>query len=82
METTSIKSLSNGIFSIVMTRLILELHVPELGANHDAALLTTRLFALWPKFLTCAISFVVLGVFWTFYHRQLSFVAVCDGPAV
>ncbi len=51
METTSIRPLSNGIFSIVMTRLILELHVPELGANHDAALLTTRLFALWPKFL-------------------------------
>ena len=82
METSAIKSLGNGIFSIVMTLLILELHVPVLSAADDSALLTTNLLAMWPKFLSCAVSFVVLGVFWSFSHRQLSFVAICDGPTI
>lgn len=82
MESSVIKSLSNGIFSIVMTLLILEVHVPVFGADDDTALLISGLSAMWPKFLSCEVSFVVLGVFWTFYHRQLSLVAVCDGPTV
>ena len=82
MESSSIKSLSNGVFSIVMTLLILELHVPVIGAADAPSLLASNLLAMWPKFLSCAVSFVVLGVFWTFFHRQLSFVAVCDGPTI
>ncbi len=82
MESSSIKSLSNGVFSIVMTLLILELHVPVIGAADAPSLLASNLLAMWPKFLSCAVSFVVLGVFWTFFNRQLSFVAVCDGPTI
>lgn len=63
-----------------MTLLILELHVPALSAADDSALLTSSLLDMWPKFLSCAVSFVVLGVFWSLSHRQLRFVAICDGP--
>jgi uncharacterized membrane protein len=65
-----IEALSDGIFAIVMTLLVLELHVPELPAaatNHELA---PALWKLWPHFLTYAASFVSLGIYWVAHHNM------------
>ena len=63
-----IEALSDGIFAIVMTLLILELHVPSLPASAANVEVTAALVTLWPKFLTYVVAFVSLGVFWIAHH--------------
>lgn len=63
-----IETLSDGIFAIVMTLLILELHVPNLPPTAPNVEVTPALLALWPKFVSYLVTFVSLGVFWIGHH--------------
>jgi uncharacterized membrane protein len=63
-----IEALSDGIFAIVMTLLILELHVPNLPPTAPNVEVTPALLALWPKFVSYLVAFVSLGVFWIAHH--------------
>jgi uncharacterized membrane protein len=63
-----IEALSDGIFAIVMTLLILELHVPNLPPTAPNVEVTPALIALWPKFVSYLVAFVSLGVFWVVHH--------------
>lgn len=65
---TRIEALSDGIFAIVMTLLILELHVPNLPPTAPNVEVTRALVALWPKFVSYLVAFVSLGVFWVGHH--------------
>jgi uncharacterized membrane protein len=77
MKLARIEALSDGIFAIVMTLLILEIKVPALH-GHDVAHLSQELFALWPKFISFIVSFVVIGVYWTSHHIQFSYLKRTD----
>ena len=66
-----LEALADGIFAIAMTLLVLELRVPEATGPGDLA---GRLAALWPRFATFFISFVVLGVYWFAHHQTFYFV--------
>ena len=63
-----IEALSDGIFAIVMTLLILEIHVPNLPPNSPNVEVAPALFALWPKFASYLVTFVSLGFFWVGHH--------------
>lgn len=63
-----IEALSDGIFAIVMTLLILELHVPKLPATAANVQVTAALFDLWPKVVSYLVAFISLGVFWIAHH--------------
>jgi len=63
-----IEALSDGIFAIVMTLLILEFHVPNLPPNSSNVEVAPALFALWPKFVSYLVTFVSLGFFWVGHH--------------
>jgi uncharacterized membrane protein len=63
-----IEALSDGIFAIVMTLLILELHVPSLPPTAPNVEVTSALVALWPKFVSYLVAFISLGVFWVVHH--------------
>ncbi len=65
-----IEALSDGIFAIAMTLLILELHVPDLAHNAGNAQLWPALKHLGPKFLTYGFSFITLGVYWVGHHNM------------
>ena len=55
MSTGRIEAFSDGVFAIVVTLLVLEIHVP-LGADSEYAL-KRNLVAMTPKFLAYALSF-------------------------
>jgi uncharacterized membrane protein len=57
-------ALSDGIFAVAMTLLILDIRLPEDFAPRDAAEMWHGLIALWPKFLPYLLSFAVLGLRW------------------
>ena len=63
-----IEALSDGIFAIVMTLLILEIHVPNLPLNAPNVQVAPALFALWPKFVSYLVTFISLGFFWVGHH--------------
>jgi len=63
-----IVALTDGVYAIVMTILVLELSVPivvETAVNKE---LSHGLLEMWPEFLIYGLSFFVLGVFWLMHH--------------
>lgn len=69
MNKTRFEALSDGVFAIVMTLLVIEIHPPELhGDMVSARTLLAGLAQLGPLFLAYFVSFAVLGMFWTSHH--------------
>ena len=67
--------LSDGVFSIAMTLLVLELHAPAAAAinSHDALL--AGLLGIAPKLAAWAMSFLTLGIFWVAQSTQIEALA-------
>ncbi len=61
-----IKALSDGVFAIVITLLVLELKIPEVASNE----LSDALVEIIPKILSHVISFIVLGIYWVGHHNM------------
>lgn len=77
MRTNRIEALSDGIFAIVMTLLVLELKVPHIeGIGHGE--LIKSLFELSPKFISYILSFIILGIYWIGHHNQMHFIKKSD----
>src|SRR5215475_9204742 len=75
-----IEALTDGVFAVAMTLLVLDIKVPELQQPLATAELPLKLLSLWPKFLSYTNSFVILGVYWVGHHFQLSFIRRADRP--
>ena len=73
-----IEALSDGIFAIVMTLLILELRVPSLPLTAPNVEVVPALLSLWPKFVSYFVSFVSLGFFWVGHHMMYHSVRRAD----
>ena len=58
-----IDALTDGLFGVAMTILVLDVRLPD-GVEADQASLVGALLGLWPKFLPYALSFYVLGSTW------------------
>ena len=57
-----VKALTDGIFAIAMTILVLELRIPEMISTSQE--LNQSLLALLPEITSYAASFIILGTFW------------------
>lgn len=76
------EALTDGIYAVAMTLLVIELKLPEHGAIHGADDLAQALANLLPKVLAWVISFFVLAFFWFGHHRGFSHVRRADGKLV
>jgi uncharacterized membrane protein len=65
-----IEALTDGVFAIVMTLLVLGIVVPHLSHLEASTELPKRLLDLRPVFLSYASSFIVLGFFWIGHDSQ------------
>jgi uncharacterized membrane protein len=65
-------ALSDGIFAVAMTLLVLDLHVPSAAQVHSERELLRALCALGPQWLTYVMSFLTLGIFWAGQQTQLN----------
>jgi hypothetical protein len=65
-DPSRVVALSDGVFAIIITRLVLEIHVPEFSKSQPLAQgLETR-----PSFVAFVISFIVAGMYWV-GHRDV-----------
>ena len=72
MGKNRLEAFSDGVFAIIITIMVLELKVPH-GAEFAA------LRELWPVFLSYALSFIFLGIYWNNHHHMLHAVAHVTG---
>ena len=63
-----IEALTDGVFAIVMTLLVLDISIPLIAHSSLQVELPRRLIELWPKFYSYVLSFIVLGMFWSNHH--------------
>ncbi len=73
-----IAALSDGVFAIAMTLIVLEIQVPSLGSGVSDAALWNALVAIAPRFVTYLLSFLTLGIFWSGQQTQLNYFARAD----
>jgi uncharacterized membrane protein len=71
-------ALSDGIFAVVMTLLILDIRLPETGQIHSEADLLHALVGLGPRILVWLMSITTLGIFWVGQQTQLNHIRQSD----
>ena len=69
MNKTRLEAFSDGVFAIVITLLILNVHVPD-----GRTLTLQSLRPLVPPLATFVLSFIIVGVYWVAHHHMLHFV--------
>ncbi len=69
-----IEGLSDGVFSISMTLLVLKLDVPEVMHHSSNEQMLEQLLALAPGFGTYVVTFLIAGGFWFLHHLSLHFI--------
>jgi len=70
--------ISDGIFAVGMTLLVLGLSVPTVNAGVTEGDLWQALLRLGPNVLVYALSFMTLGIFWVGQGTQLNLLARSD----
>ena len=65
-------ALSDGIFAVAMTLLVLDIHIPPAEAVHSEAALLQALAALAPQWTAYLMSFLTLGIFCAGQQTQLN----------
>jgi uncharacterized membrane protein len=68
-------ALSDGIFAVAMTLLVLDLHIPAAAQVHGERELLAALGAMGPQWVTYSMSFLTLGIFWAGQQTQLNHLA-------
>jgi len=65
-------ALSDGIFAVAMTLLVLDLHVPASELIHSQGELWHTLAGAAPQLISYVLSFMTLGIFWNGQQAQLN----------
>ncbi len=71
-------ALSDGIFAVAMTLLVLDLKTPASEAIHSELDLWRVLVSLAPRILVYMMSFLTLGIFWVGQQTQLNHLSRSD----
>lgn len=75
LGTGRITALADGVFAIVLTLLVLDLHAPAAATN---AQLAGQLRELLPSLLAFVVSFAVVGIFWYGHHMESHWIRRSD----
>jgi len=70
MNKNRVETLSDGVFAIAMTLLVVDFHVPPMPSFSDAAL-WQGLLSLRPVVESYFVSFTVLAMYWISHHALL-----------
>lgn len=82
LKTNRVESFSDGVFSIVITLLIIDLKVPQISSDLVSTELGGQLSDLWPRLLSYALSFVIVGVYWVAHHHVFHYIRRLDRTAL
>src|ERR1700740_2129802 len=75
MSKGRLEAFSDGVIAIIITIMVLDLHVP-----HDTSLAGLR--PAIPTFLSYALSFVFVGIYWNNHHHLLHATQKVNGTSL
>jgi len=75
MSKGRIEAFSDGVFAILITIMVLELHAPE-GNTFEA------LKPLLPKFISYILSFIYVAIYWNNHHHMFQAVKNVSGKVL
>ncbi|CAN5557054.1 hypothetical protein BH10PSE4_BH10PSE4_31990 [soil metagenome] len=75
-EVSRLVALCDGVFAIIITLLVLEIHRP----GGTAGQLATELVHAWPSYVAYAVAFVYVGVIWLNHHYTFERLCRVDLP--
>jgi uncharacterized membrane protein len=73
MPKHRLESFSDGVFAIVITLLILNIHL-----DRNQELTVQTLVSLGPDLLAFVLSFVIVGVYWVSHHSMMHMIKTVD----
>ena len=74
VSKSRLEALSDGVFAIVMTILVLQLGGSAISDAETATQLEAALLAQWPTFVSYGISFLMVGLYWVSHHTYFTFI--------
>jgi uncharacterized membrane protein len=74
ISKSRIETLTDGVFAIVMTILVLEITVPQISHSEATIELPKQLLKLSSVILSYGTSFIILGLFWIAHDYQFHYV--------
>src|SRR5262245_2706740 len=75
MTKTRLEAFSDAVIAIIITIMVLELKVP-----HETTF--RALLDLWPVFLSYAVSFLMLGIYWGNHHHLVHTIKEVTGGII
>jgi uncharacterized membrane protein len=79
LETDRVTAFSDGVFAIIITILVLDIRVPDLGSGQS---LRDSLDEVWPTLVSWVISFLIVGMYWVWHRGTFANVREADLPTV
>jgi uncharacterized membrane protein len=77
-----VEALTDGIFAVAMTLLVIELKLPDHATVQSQQELLEAVAHLVPRFIAWIISFFVLAIFWFGHHRLFHHLRIVDRQLV
>ena len=74
-----LEALSDGVFAVVLTLLVLEIK-PELPPHADNAAVAEALRHLARPLLSYGFAFLLIAIFWSLHHRKFLLLRLTDTP--
>jgi uncharacterized membrane protein len=71
------EAFSDGVFSIIITLLVLDLRVPRLSTLQSGSL-GAALLEQWPAYVAFTLSFLQVGVVWANHHTMFHYIERTD----
>lgn len=78
MTSNRMLALTDGIFAIAMTLLVLSIGVPSISGQISNIAIEKSLYTVLSPFFSFILSFILLAMFWVANHRQLHYVKHVD----
>jgi uncharacterized membrane protein len=77
-----LEALSDGVFAIAMTILVLDVRLPELERHASSVEVFNGLGSMWPELMAYIISFVILGGMWLGHQNAFHAIKKTDRGVV
>ena len=78
LPSARMQTLFDGVSSIAMTLLVMNIQVPDSAASMDNAELLNLLHSMAPRFFAFILSFLLLASLWRIHHRQYQWIESLD----
>jgi uncharacterized membrane protein len=79
-DNQRLTAMSDGVFSIVITLMVLSIRIPDIATDRVVQELPQHLMKMLPDLVTLIISFIILGIYWIGHNNVFTHIISHDRP--